>query len=490
MKTGSKALLLILLGLGALAPQAFAQSPGTFTATGNMTTPRGWHTATLLPDGRVLIAGGGDLVPLKALASAELYDPSTGIFTATGNMTVGRLDHTATLLTNGKVLIAGGDGSGQTPSATGGFHLTAELYDPATGTFAATGNMIVDGGFEYAAALLPDGRVLFVAADTDRAAAQIYDPSTGAFAAAATPVAASIQDNSATLLPSGQVLIAQSDELRGELYDPPTNTFFPTFFPRQPWVQGPAVLLLTGEVLMPGGFDDTLDDRSAQATVYDPSIEIFRQTGNMTVIRTYHTATLLPDGTVLIAGGDVGPDINVTTNFTELYNPATGAFTSAADMAGNRELHTATLLNNGEVLVAGGFIEEAYGPVTNSSAELYTPASLIPPPVLFSLSGSGQGQGTIWHSSTGAIVSAGNPAIAGEALSMYTTNLSSAGVVPPQVVVGGQMAQVLYFGAAPGYPGYYQVNFTVPSGLASGPATPVLLSFIGRFSNEVRVAVQ
>src|ERR1700733_13100208 len=196
----SVTLQVLLFAAGAAA---LAQSPGTFAATGSMTTPRGWHTATLLPDGRVLIAGGSDYNN-PALASAELYDPSTGIFTATGNMTVGRIDHTATLLANGKVLIAGGDASAQTESATGGFHLTAELYDPATGTFAATGNMIVDGGYEYAATLLPDGRVLFVAADTDRAAAQIYDPSTGAFAAAATPVAASIQDNSATLLPNGQ----------------------------------------------------------------------------------------------------------------------------------------------------------------------------------------------------------------------------------------------------------------------------------------------
>jgi len=115
---------------------------------------------------------------------------------------------------------------------------------------------------------------------------------------------------------------------------------------------------------------------------------------------------------------------------------------------------------------------------------------VIPAPVLFSRSGDGQGQGTIWHSTTGAIVSVSNPAIAGEALSMYTANLSKNSVVAPRVVVGGKIAQVLYFGPAPGYPGYYQVNLSVPHGIASGPATPVLLSFLGRSSNEVTVAVQ
>jgi hypothetical protein len=453
---------------------AHSQSAGTFTATGNMTTPRAWHTATLLPDGRVLIAGGvaasggaGDL------ASAELFDPSTGTFSPTGDMNAARAEATATLLPNGKVLIAGSDGI-----TTSG---TADLYDPKAGTFAPTGNMIVDGAYYHTATLLPDGRVLFVAEEYSGAGAQVYDPSTGTFAPTASPYADPYGDSYATSLPDGRVLITQGNELRGELYDPRTNAFSITNWPREPWVQGPATLLLNGHVLLAGGFEEALDAQSALADVYDPVTQIFRQTGNMTAARTYHTATLLPDWTVLIAGGDSG-DIPVTLNSTELYDPASQTFTRAANMVASRYLHTATLLNNGKVLIAGGY--------TNPSAELYTPASVVPAPVLFSLSGDGQGQGAIWHSTTGAIVSASNPAIAGEALSTYTTNLGKDGVVPPQVIVAGKIAQVLYFGPAPGYPGYYQVNFAEPEGVASGPAVPVRLTYIGRSSNEVSMSVQ
>ncbi len=473
----SLVLPLLVLGAAANVSIATAQSPGTFTSTGNMTTPRAWHTATLLPDGRVLIAGG--VAPSGGqngnLVSAELFDPLTGTFSPTGNMTVARSQHTATLLPDGKVLIAGSDGI-----TTLG---TAELYDPKTGTFTNTGSMIADGSYFHTATLLPDGRVLFVAQGFYGYGAQVYDPSTGTFAPTANPYADPYGDSTASSLPDGRVLITQGNELRGELYDPRTNAFSVTDWPRDPWVQGPATLLLNGHVLLAGGFEEALDAQSALADVYDPVTQIFRQTGNMTAARTYHTATLLPDGIVLIAGGDSG-DIPVTLNSTELYDPAAQTFTRASDMVASRDLHTATLLNNGKVLIAGGFID------TNSSAELYTPATVVPAPVLFSLSGDGQGQGAIWNSQTGQIPSAANPAKAGDVLSMYTTSLSEGGVIPPRVAIGGQLAEVLYFGDAPGYPGYFQVNFRVPNGIAPGSAVPVRLTYIGRSSSAVTIGVQ
>ena len=110
--------------------------------------------------------------------------------------------------------------------------------------------------------------------------------------------------------------------------------------------------------------------------------------------------------------------------------------------------------------------------------------------MLFILSGDGKAQGAIWHAQTGQTATADNPAAAGEALSMYTTSLADGSVVPPQVIVGGRQAQVLYFGAAPGYPGYYQVNFVVPDGVPTGPAVPVRLTYIGRSSNAVTIGVQ
>ena len=150
-----------------------------------------------------------------------------------------------------------------------------------------------------------------------------------------------------------------------------------------------------------------------------------------------------------------------------------------------RSGQTATLLTDGSVLVAGG--QDAGGNSPGATAEIYSPPMLVPAPVLFTF--SGDGQGAIWHSATGQVASATNPAVAGEALSMYTTSLVDGGVIPPQVSIGGRLAEILYFGAS-SYPGYNQVNFLVPGGVPPGSAVPVRLIYIGRSSNAVTVGVQ
>ncbi len=154
-----------------------------------------------------------------------------------------------------------------------------------------------------------------------------------------------------------------------------------------------------------------------------------------------------------------------------------GTFALTGSMTTSRRFYSATLLPSGKVLIAGGRDADNR---TLASAELYTPSAPVPAPALFSLSGDGKGQGAIWRSATGQVVSADSPAVAGEALSMYTTSLIHGGVVPPQVAVGGRLAEILFFGDAPGYPGYYQVNFRVPGGIAPGSAAPVRLTYLGR----------
>jgi hypothetical protein len=288
-----------------------------------------------------------------------------------------------------------------------------------------------------------------------------------------------------TLLPNGKVLIVWEGS-NAEIFDPTAGTFTPTgksiglcFCDGMPT----ATLLMNGKVLVAGGEDDSGIHSSAE--LYDSSTGTFTAIGNMTTGRVSHTATLLPDGTVLMAGGSLFVGVSLAT--AELYDPVKGTFTATGNMTSARGGHTGTLLNNGQVLNTGGF---APYPAITSSAEIYHPLALVPAPVLFSLSGDGRGQGAIWHATTGQVASASNPAIAGEALAMYTTSLADGTVIPPQVAIGGRLAEILFFGDAPGYPGFNQVNIRVPCGIAPGSDVPVRLTYLGRSSNEVTIAVQ
>jgi len=205
--------------------RSFAQAG--WTAAGGMLTPRFLQTATLLPDGRVLVAGGEDACG-AALASAELYDPRTGSWTPTGSMVAPRADHTATLLPDGRVLVAGGTdlapASGASADTTGPA-ASAELYDPRTGSWTATGSM-VGQHVMHTATLLPDGRVLVAGGTSGPAAsAELYDPRTRSWTATGSMLTPR-RSHTATLMPDGRVLVVGGLGYgwilpdSAELYDP------------------------------------------------------------------------------------------------------------------------------------------------------------------------------------------------------------------------------------------------------------------------------
>src|SRR5438477_11961 len=205
---------------GANGAELYDPSTGRWIVTGNLITPRGIPTATLLLNGKVLVAGGegeafnsGD--SRKALDSVELYDPTMGTWSSTSNLTAPRENHTATLLPNGKVLVAGGLNRG---GDNNGVASSAELYDPATGTWSRTGNLSGDKIFGHTATPLPNGKVVVAGTALNVA---LYDPFAGTWSITAY-LNAHRALHTATLLPSGKVLVAGGDDrgMTAELYDP------------------------------------------------------------------------------------------------------------------------------------------------------------------------------------------------------------------------------------------------------------------------------
>src|SRR5581483_4985193 len=321
--------VLIVGGNRSADAELYDPRTGSFRATGAMEAPRRWDTATLLRNGNVLIAGGAtcSTQPTAAgcdLASAEVYDPGTERFTSTGAMSVARSVHTATLLPDGKVLIAGG-------ANISGVLASAELYDPLTGSFTPTGEMTQARSF-HTATLLQNGKVLMVGGLTTRggghyaAIAELYDPATGSFSATGSMIVPRNM-HTATLLPDGRVLIAGGarDNILptpAELYDPSTGRFTTASYLATPRVGHTATLLANGRVLIAGGTNnvrgpDTSFTYLATAELYDPSTGSFTTAGTMSYPRTHHSATLLSSGKVLVTGGMVPPEGALAT--AELY---------------------------------------------------------------------------------------------------------------------------------------------------------------------------
>jgi hypothetical protein len=345
-----------LVASGAL-PQPVLPEPmapqGEWDATGVMVQRRTeGHSVTRLGDGRVLVAGGERAGPDDGVTkSAELYDPTSGTWSATGDMVEARKHHSATLLPDGRVLVAGGE------SSIGETLASAEVYDASTGTWAAITSMRA-ARQAHAAALLPDGRVLIAAGQewvpvvggadmSGVASAEIFDPATGMWAPPTEmPTPHATDTLTATVLLDGRVLFVGAS---ANLYDPATASWTATSSMERGRFGHTATLLRDGRVLIAGlGFPLWPD-----AALYDPKADSWTRTGDMNERRAWFAAGLLADGTVLAAGsGDGGYGGSPTA---EVYDPATGTWMLTPNMLAEHGYHEGVPLDDGGFLVVGGF---------------------------------------------------------------------------------------------------------------------------------------
>ena len=390
---GSVVLALSLGPVAAVATEEDPSAAGAFSPTGSLSATRAWHSAVPLPDGRVLIVGGEGIDPVlddhgksvlddhgEPLASylihhtAEIWDPAAGSFGSAGLDVFGGGWDPAMLLPDGRVLVIN--------SFLVNRPVSVEIWDPDTGSLSPAGALegVTLGGTRT---VLPDGRVLFVGGgigeDAPVATAQIWDPVTGAVSPTGPPPRPRV-GHTATLLPDGRVLVVGGWPLLralpadAEVWDPDSGTFSPAgSLPDEFRAAHTATLLPDGRVLIvagTGGGGQPL----ATAFVWDPMTASFRPAGSLAQARggldATHTATLLSDGRVLIVGGS-GTGIGGSLASAELWDPVMASFGPAGSLAQARRDHTATLLPDGRVLIVGGrgVEEEAY-----ASAETWEPA--------------------------------------------------------------------------------------------------------------------
>lgn len=349
-----------IAGTGALSVPASGPT-GTWSKVASLVTGRVKHTATLLHDGNVLIVGGLDRAN-NALASTEIYNPTTNRWTSARSLRTARLDHTATLLSSGKVLVAGGLDA----HFPAGSLASAELYDPATNAWSAAAPMIASRT-GHTATLLADGRVLVVGGlsltlreagyfPSQPAFAEIYDPQANRWSTTA-PIGFSRFGQTATRLADGRVLVAGG---RGdaailkstEIYDPIEDRWIsaaPMGVARSRHV---AALLRTGNVFVAGGVSEKPNFLPVTVTsgeIYDSRTNLWVTVASMADIDVVNAATLLRNGRVLVvASGQSQP---------ELYDPARNAWSrTGPSMRGH--LDTATVLPDGRVVLVGGYGNE------------------------------------------------------------------------------------------------------------------------------------
>lgn len=407
--------------------------PGGFSATGSMSTSRADAThfaLVVLADHRVLVCGGFD--GAQRLRSAEIFDPATGVWTATGSMNETRIGHNATLLADGRVLVAGGD-----PAVA-----TAELYDPTSGRWSSTGSLS-QGRKTFLSIRLQSGRVLAAGGSVGSpgegiASTEIYDPISGAWSAAGGMVRPRTE-HAAVVLGDGRVLVAGgrssgTPSASAEIFDPTSGAWseVASMLTARPDAFT-LTLLQDGRALAVGGSSGA---PLAAAEIFDPGTATWSATAALPTARAFHAAQLLADGSVLVAGGVFGTNNASALASAVLFDPSSSAWiaTSSA-MTVPRYIHGSAPLPAGRVLLVGGV---TVGGAALASAEIYQGAS----PVVESVSPSSGPPGS-------------NVAINGFGFGGFVSPANN------QVTIGGVRAPIKSWGGT-------QIVVSIPFGAISG----------------------
>ncbi len=459
--------VLILVNLG------FAAAADRFEGAAAVLQPRTGHTATLLPDGRVLFEGGFAKCS-GCLRESEVYDPSTGLIEKVGGPRPSRRHHSATLMADGRVLIAGGD-IGEENSKT------AEIFDPASGKFLLVGEMS-RGRSRHTALLLKDGRVLVV---DSRSSIEVFDPVTQSFRVIEV-FGGSAPYSRGLMISDDRIFYADEGSAGTFTLD---GRIAQLLSYRLSWIldSHSMILLPDQSVLIAGGlefiegpfyFSPMILTNTKSTALVDLSSRISGNGPKMLSGRSAHSATVLMDGRVLIAGGDGRNDR--TPSSSEFFDSGIRRFISGPSLAFQRNGHSATFLRDGRVLIAGGVEGEVV-----SDAEFFVPDVL--PATLQVL--SQDGQAAVLHAGTGRFVGAGDRAATGDVVEVYARGISS-GLIAPRVSIGGKMAEVLYFGTAPGLDGVQQINVRIPEKCAPGADVPLWILDQERPSQVVKIGVR
>lgn len=391
--------------------ELYDPATNSWSSAGSMATDRRFHTATLLANGKVLVVGG---LSGSTLSSAELYDPAANSWSTVSSMAVARQNHSATRQADGKVMVVGGAGD-----------TSVEIYDPVNNSWSTGVSLPANVGGN-SSVLLPNGNTLVVAgfsaweltplpapgvwqpstlansyprnsltvlANGNVAAAggewgsriNVYNPTTRTWSAG--PVISNMRAYTSTLLPSGKVLLAgvHSDGYTGQLYDPVVTdtavamTSYPEVIAPAPYIERyrhTATLLANGKVLLAGGAGAS---ESTNTQLFDPATVSWSDAGALAGAIDSHTATRLANGKVLVAGGATlstsGATTTAAVNRSQLYDPSTNSWSTVSNLLYARRSHTATLLANGKVLVVGGRAAGSNLDPTLDSVELYDPAT-------------------------------------------------------------------------------------------------------------------